>query len=51
MNNRIESIILVCLESFETEEISKMLHEDNWTDGAKRIFSEEIARRNEGGIS
>lgn len=45
MNKKIEKIILVCLESFTTENIGAMLHEENWSSGAKRIFSEEIARR------
>lgn len=45
MNKEIEKIILVCLESFTTENIEAMLHEENWSAGAKRIFREEIARR------
>lgn len=45
MNKKIEKIILVCLESFKTSDIIEMLSEEGWSAGAKRIFSEEIARR------
>lgn len=37
MNKKIEKIILVCLESFTTENIGAMLHEENWSAGAKRL--------------
>lgn len=43
--SKIEEIILLLIENDTVEELKEMLHEDKWSQGAKRIFREEIERR------
>ena len=43
--SKIEDIIRLCIKANTTEELEYMLTEEGWTEGAKRIFRDEIQRR------
>ncbi len=40
-----EDIIRLCIKANTTEELEYMLTEEDWTEGVKRIFRDEIQRR------
>lgn len=43
--SKYEAIVRLCIEVNTTAELKCMLTEDCWSEGAKRIFEEEIQRR------